>query len=184
MDLNNLLYRRVYTGKPGRPKNSGAHDFEAMYEICKRMAANPDLSRADAIRQVVDTEKDYNAVDRLTRKLRLSPRMLENAKAYRAKAIDRFVRSSRGTQSELQIIGFRSRQAVADYLLMKSLAPPEIWQDPEVLSAIAKVWRTVRPSIALEAMWEVQDMMARLEPYESVRKIMDEQRRLDRLLHH
>lgn len=182
MDLDDLLYRRVYTGKAGRPVNSGRRDFENMYEICQRMAADPRLSRTAAIRQVVDTVKDYNAVDRLTRKLRRAPRMLGIARGYRASAIDRFLRSARGAQSELQLLGFRSQQAVANYLLIKAAAPPEIWDDTQVKAAIDEAWCAVRPGTALVALWQVQDMMASLEPYRSARYLKHQRFGIERHL--
>lgn len=181
MDLSNLMYRRVYTGKPGRPTNSGARDFDHIYEICKRLAADAKLTRAGTIRQVVDTEADYNAVDRITRKLKQSPQILERAKIYRQKAIERFLRSCRGATVEFQFLGHSTREAVASHLFLISLAPPEIWDDPRVVEAIDKVWRSVRPDVGIRAFWDAKKILDRLAPYDAIQRMLDDQYRMERL---
>lgn len=182
MDLSELPYQRGYTGKRGRPTNSGLRDFENLYEVCTKLAANPKLTRADAIRQVIDTEKDYNGVDRLTRKLRRFPKMLENAKAYRQKAIEHFFAANAGTDFELKIIGFRSRHALAGYMLAKAGSPPEILDAPEVVEAIRKAWLASRPDPAMEAALRAHEMMERVYPYLEAERRWEEHAQQYRLM--
>lgn len=146
IDLNDILHRRTYTGRRGRPVGSGKHWIPDVYNICKLLAANDGMTVANAVRQTVTDPKDSNAVDRLTRKVRQNPRMLVDAKERREKAVQRVLKGMTGCTVTM-MCAMPLRRTEFDILLMcKFPLSGEVMDDPRIQKAADEIWRRVRPS--------------------------------------
>ena len=163
MDISSedFLYPVRRTGKRGRPANTGRKDFHLLYEMCARLAADPALSWTDAARQVAP-KSDYNAFDRLPRKLRRHPRMLGQAKDHHERQVQRFLAESKRRRLEASWIGLKSKASAIAYLQMTGLISADIWKDPRVITAADGFWRYVRPGI--------------------VERLIEDHRRLERMM--
>lgn len=148
MDISSddFLYPVRRTGKRGRPANTGRKDFHLLYEMCARLAADPALSWADAARQVAPTS-DYNAFDRLPRKLRRHARMMDQARDHHERQVQRFLAETRRRRLEAFWIGLKSKASAIAYLQTTGLISADIWKDPRVVAAADQFWRHVRPGI-------------------------------------
>lgn len=165
MDISSddFLYPVTRTGKRGRPANTGRKDLHLLYEMCARLAADPALAWADAARQVAP-KSDYNAFDRLPRKLRQHPRMLDQARDHHERQVQRFLAEAKRRRLEASWIGLKSKASAIAYLQMTGLISADIWKDPRVIVAADGFWRHVRPGI--------------------VERLIEDHRRLERIMSH
>ena len=168
MDIasDDFLYPVRRTGKRGRPVNTGSRDFHLLYEMCARLAADPDLNQADAARSVAPAS-DYNAYDRLPRKLRRHPRMLEMAKTRHELQVERFIAEAKRRQLEASWLGFKSKASAVGYLQTTGLITADIWRNPRVIAAADAFWRRVRPGL-VERLLEDHRRVERMMGLESI----------------
>lgn len=167
------LYPVTRTGKRGRPANTGKRDFHLLYAMAEKLAANPALSQAEAARQVADP-RDHSAWDRLPRKLRAYPHLLESARSRHENQVQRYLKALRRHELEASLIGFRHKANAIGYVRIFAMVSADIDADPRVVAAEKRFWNAVRPGIVQEML----DRYAEMERLMGLTRHHDEMSRL------
>lgn len=151
LTLDNLLDPRIATGKRGRPRGSGKRDGQALWDVCNVLAANPDMTVADAIRTVVTNPKDYNAVDRISRKLARLPGMRKRAvESYEAK-VKRVLEG--GSPLYFTYIGIKNRREFDQHFKATFFLEHEVLNDKRIKAYADRLWSHYTSSnVAYQAM--------------------------------
>ncbi|ATC31136.1 hypothetical protein CA606_01550 [Caulobacter vibrioides] len=151
LTLDNMLDPRIATGRRGRPRGSGKRDGQALWNVCNVLAANPDMTVADAIRTVVTDPKDYNAVDRISRKLARLPSMRQRAVEYYEAKVMRVLKG--GATSHFMYVGVRDRREFDQHFRATFFLEYDVLDDKRVKAYADRLWSQVRSSsIAIQAM--------------------------------
>lgn len=153
LTIDNMLDPRVATGKRGRPRGTGKRDGQALYDVAKVLAANPEMTVADAVRTVVTDPKDYNAVDRIGGKLAKLPRLRKQAVEYYESAVKRVLSSGATTAMYFTHYGIKNRREFDMHFQTKFFLEHEVLSDKRVKAYADSLWSEVKPfATAYDAM--------------------------------